>query len=495
VKRRTSFGIMARKGIKNLTTASARQASRRRRPPARWLVAAVASTFVVAAAVVLWLVFRPRPEPPTVVVFLLDTVRRDAVGCYGYSLNTTPNIDAVAADGVRFDRVVSTSGWTLPAVASLMTGTWPTVHGAMGRGVWLTPIRPELPMAAEILKGAGFATVGLANAAFVSPMVGMDRGFDVFDHRFTYNWDTRKADETIDAAIGELHKHRSEPCFYFIHLFDAHLDYDAPAEYTDRFTGGRHQPPTPLSLEAVLTLQTGPDGRQPPSADDIHYVRATYDAEVAFADANVGRFVDELKKLGLYDRSTIVITSDHGEEFWDHGGFEHGHTLHDELVLVPLVIKPPSEVAAAGRVVTPQVRLLDVMPTVFDILSVPMPASFEGKSLMPYIRGEVDRDLEALSESTLYGPEFVSLRGTRYAYILQMDGDDAGKGELFDWRKDPHETTNLAGDMPEVALELRTELLRMYNENAARAKNMSKPRPVDLSPARIRQLRSLGYIR
>jgi arylsulfatase A-like enzyme len=466
--------------------------TRRKRP---WVLAAIAVAVLVAGIVGIRVLNRPGPAPPTVVVFLLDTVRRDAFGCYGHPDDPTPNIDAVAAEGIKFDQAVSPSGWTLPAVASMMTGTWPTVHGAMGRGVRLTTIRPELPMATEVIKEAGFETVGFANAAFVSPMVGMDRGFDLFDHRYSYNWDARNADETIDAAIAELRKRKTKPSFYFIHLFDAHLDYGAPAEYTERFTGGRNLPPTPLKLEAILDLQSGPDRRDPPAAEDIRYVRGTYDAEVAFADANVGRFIDELKKLGLYDNSTIVITSDHGEEFWEHGGFEHGHTLYDELVVVPLVIKPPSAVETAERVVGSQVRLLDVMPTVFEFLSITKPTSFEGVSLVTYMTGETDDDLNALCESTLYGPMYIALRGPRYKYIQRLDATGDGGGALFDWRADPGETKDLSGDMPGVADELMAELVRWSSQNAARARNMSKPKVVDLSPARIRQLRSLGYIR
>jgi len=478
---------------RNKSQKNATRKPRRRRSLWPWLVAV--SVVVVAGALGFWKLYRPGTVPPTVVVFLLDTVRRDALGCYGHPSNPTPNIDAVAADGVQFDQAVSTSGWTLPAVASLMTGTWPTIHGALGRGVRLTPVRSELPMAAEVLKEAGFETVGFANAAFVSPMVGFDRGFDLFDHRYSYNWDARDADETVDAAIEQLRRRKTKPSFYLIHLFDPHLDYGAPADFTERFVGGRSRQATPLTMEDILDLQTGPERRDPPVADDIRYVRNMYDAEVAFTDENVGRFVDELKSLGLYDNCTIVITADHGEEFWDHGGFEHGHTLYDELVVVPLIIKLPAEINPPIPVIAPQVRLLDVMPTVFELLSVAKPESFEGVSLLPYMRGDVDRDLPALCESTLYGPSYVALRTAVYKYIHRLDGEGNGEGVLFNWRDDPGETTDLASEMPDIARQLRTELIRIYNGNAARAKGMSKPEVVDLSPARIRQLRSLGYIR
>lgn len=450
---------------------------------------------VLAAASGWWWMNRPGEPQPNVFVFLLDTVRQDALGCYGHPAGPTPNMDAVAADGVRFDQAVSTSGWTLPAVASLMTGTWPTLHGALGKGVVLTPIREEFPTAAEVLRSAGLETIGIANAAFVSPMVGLDRGFDVFDHRYSYNWDARRADETIDVALDELRQRRSKSGFYFIHLFDAHLDYDPPRELAAKYTAGRLEPTPPLNLDAVLGMQGGEDGKAPPSTDDVGYVRGLYDAEVNFIDIHVGRFIDKLKSLALYDKATIIITSDHGEEFWDHGGFEHGHTLYDELVRIPLIIKLPAAIEPASRVVEAQVRLLDVMPTVFEILSVNQPETFLGESLMSIIAGASDTKLSALCESILYGAPSIALRGPQYKYIMTLADDGTGKDKLYDWHEDPLELNDLSDEMPQVSAELRAELLELQGANLSQARAMSQPERVNLAPDRIQQLRSLGYIR
>jgi arylsulfatase A-like enzyme len=450
---------------------------------------------LAATAVAWWFSSRPGPPQPNVFVFMLDTVRRDAFGCYGHPGAPTPIIDALAVEGVRFDQAVSTSGWTLPAIASFMTGTWPVLHGAVGRGVVLTPIRGEVPTAAEVLRRNGFATVGIANAAFVSPMVGMDRGFDIFDHRYSYNWDTRRAEETIGAAITELRQRRSSAGFYFIHLFDAHLDYNPPPEYAAKFTRGRLDPPLPLTYEIALDLQSGENGEEPPLSSDVDYIRGLYQGEVSFVDSQIGRFIEELKSLGLYDHATIVVTSDHGEEFWDHGGFEHGHTLYDELVLIPLVIKFPTSMDLPGRVVQPQVRLLDVMPTVFEILGVTSPESFVGESLMSLVRGDTNADLDALSESTLYGAPLIALRGPRYKYIMELVEDATGEGKLYDWREDPLERNDLAAELPEKSDELRAALIGTYRNHLIAAQRMSSPQPVNLDPKRIDQLRSLGYIR
>lgn len=429
----------------------------------------------------------------SVVLVIIDTARRDAFGCYGNSLHPTPNIDAVAADGVRFEQAISPSGWTLPAVASLFTGTWPSIHGGLGRAVTLTQIREEIPTAAEVFKGAGLTTLGFANAAFVSPMLHLDRGFDVFDHRYTYNWDARRADETIDVALEHIRKNRSTSNFVMIHLFDPHLDYSPPPDYAFKYTRGRTLPALPLTLEACLQMCTQ-NGEAPPRPEDIGYVAAVYQAEINFVDAQVGRLVQELKSSGMYDRTTLIITADHGEEFWDHGGFEHGHTMYDELVRVPLIIKFPASVTPVRRVVNAQVRLLDVMPTAFDVLGIEKPATFLGESLLPYALGRTDKSLDAFCESTLYGPQLIALRTEKYKYVHRF-GEDGGTGELYDWHNDPAERNNLAGELPDVTLGMRTAVLGLHGELQKKSAAMSKPVVVDMSPQRIKQLRSLGYIR
>ena len=465
--------------------------------PAGWPKSKVLAIGIVVMAAVVWGWTRQgQPETkPNVFVIVLDTVRQDALGCYGRQAGPTPQLDSLASDGVRFDQAISSSGWTLPAIGSLMTGTWPTIHGAMGdHGTTLTPMRSETPTAAELFKEAGFGTVGFANAAFVSPMLGMNRGFERFDHRYSYNWDVRRADETIDAVISELHKRRDRSSFYFIHLFDAHLDYDPPGPLATRYTGGRNSPAPPLSMPKIKALGRGADAKEPPSDTDAAYVRSIYEGEIDFIDQHVGRLIHEIKVLGMYEQATIVVTSDHGEEFWDHDGFEHGHTLYDELILVPLIIKLPDSVKGTNPVVTPQVRVLDVMPTIFEIHSIDKPESFVGRSLLPLARGESSEDLIAFSESTLYGPPKISVRGPQYKYI-EMLQKGAARGELYHWGNDPGETTDLSSQHPEIARRLRDQLHAHQQKNLFLSKSMSKLRPVDLDPKHIQQLRSLGYIR
>jgi arylsulfatase A-like enzyme len=428
-----------------------------------------------------------------VVLVVMDTVRRDALGCYGAEHNTTPSIDAVAVDGVRFARAVSASGWTLPAVASLLSGTWPSIHGALGRGVTLSPVRPEITMAAEVMKSAGYRTAAYANAAFVSPKLGIDRGFDLFDHVYAFNRSTRRADETVDAAIGFVREHRGEDCFVMVHLFDPHLDYDPPGEFAHRFTGSRTTPAPPLSIEAVVDMQ-GQD-ESPPSPADSQYVHDVYLGEVAFMDLHIGRLVEELKSLGLYERSMIVVTADHGEEFWDHGGFEHGHTLYDELVNVPLVIKFPSDLHPSTRLVKWQVRTIDVMPTVFDYLAIQTPPGFVGESLLPFVRAEPPGHRKALSESLLYGSRRIAWRTAGYCYVQDIEEGREEIGELYNLGDDPKERVDLSAELPDVAEQMRRDCMETYLELLARAKSMSPLETIEMSPLEVQKLKSLGYIR
>jgi len=450
---------------------------------------------VIAAAVVLAAcTCAPSAPAPYVVVIVLDTVRYDALGCNGNPHRPTPHLDSLTVDGVRYENAISSSGWTLPAMASLMSGAWPSIHGGLGRGTNLSPVRAEVPMAAEVLKARGFATAGFANAAFVSPKLGFGRGFDVFDHVYAYNQDTRRANETIDAALAYVRDHRTEPTLLFIHLFDPHLDYDPPGNYRNLYTRGRSEPAPPLSLEACLTLQRNDDA-DPPSRDDIDYVSGVYLGEVAFTDAHIGRFLQEFETLGLYDDATIIVTSDHGEEFWEHGGFEHGHTLHDELVRVPLIIKFPAYVSLSRHVVPEQVRVLDVMPTVFDLHDIVPPESFIGRSLLPLARGGDNVERVAFSESVLYGTRMVSWRTSRYKYIHDIEAGEHALGQLYDCIEDPAERNDLRVALPDVAEAMRSDCMEFYLGMLAHARTMSPLEPIDMSPEEIDKLRSLGYIR
>jgi arylsulfatase A-like enzyme len=426
----------------------------------------------------------------------VDTLRQDALGCYGREEAATPNIDALAAGGVRFDQAISSSGWTLPSVASMLTGTWPSLHKALGKISRLTPITDTMPVLAEVYREAGWTTLGFANAAFLSPLLGLDRGFDLFDHEHAYNWDIRRADATVDAALAALDARPGEDVFLLVHLFDAHLDYDPPDGYLEPFVGARRTPEPPVSMKECLELRRD-EGQLPPSDEDLDYLRGVYQGEVAFVDRAVGRFVDGLRELGRWDRTTLVLTADHGEEFWEHGGFEHGHTLYDELVRVPLIVRTPGA-AATGREVERMVRTIDVPPTMLELSGLAAPASFEGSSLAPLLAGQDAGPVRpAFSQSTLYGAEKMAWRTDRWCLIVDQAREGEEAIELYDIVADPGQTRDLSRERPQVRDQLARALSRFSRDLEQRAATIPQPEVRDMGPSTIKKylesLEKLGY--
>jgi choline-sulfatase len=443
----------------------------------------------------------PEEKPPTgdeelVVIVIVDTLRRDALGCYGQPDARTPNIDGLAAEGVRFDQAISASGWTLPSVSSLLTGTWPSMHKALGKRSRLTPITDDLPVAAEVYAEAGYSTLGFVNAAFLSPLLGLGRGFEVFDHQHAYNQEIRRADETVDDALTAVSERPADDIFLLVHLFDVHLDYDPPDGYVAPFVGDRREPAPPLSMRECIQLQQ--DDETSPTEVDLEYIRGLYQGELAFVDLAIGRLVDGLKELGRWDKTTLVLTSDHGEEFWEHGGFEHGHTLYNELVHIPLIVRTPSSGAGPTHVVDRLVRTIDIMPTLFELSGIDYAPSFEGKSLTGDLQGETPRRIPAaFSQGTLYGAEKMSWRTERYNLIVDQAKQGPDAVELYDIVEDPLERHDISRSSPEITQELSQELRRFTNDLALRAQTISTPEVKDMAPSTINKylesIESLGY--
>ena len=428
-----------------------------------------------------------------VVVVVIDTLRADALGCYGAEGDPTPRIDAVAAEGTRFEQAVSTSGWTLPSIASLLTGTWPSVHKAMGKKTRLTPISADVPTAGEVLQENGFATGAVANAAFLSHLLDLDRGFDLFDHEHAFNREIRPADASVAAALDFVEEHRDGDFFLLLHVFDPHLDYDPRPEDCERFLGAEPDPAPPFNAQIIAKMIEAGGGT--PSAAQAAMLRAAYQAEVAFVDRSIGLLVDALRDMDLWDQATFVVTADHGEEFWEHGGFEHGHSLYDELVRVPLVVKTPASIPVAAPTTDAQVRVLDVMPTVFDVLGIQPPPSFVGDSLLPYVRGETRESRPTFLEGTLYGLDCEGYRGDRYKYLVSKNEQKVVREELYSWRTDPGEERNLVTQRPAVLAEMRSAHARMRAE-IDRAAATTRPGEVqNIRPDTLFQqsIDSLGY--
>jgi arylsulfatase A-like enzyme len=409
-----------------------------------------------------------------VLLVSIDTLRRDHVGAYGYAKPTTPRLDALARQGVLCQDAVSTSSWTLPAHLSMLTSADPAAHGGvdMEHG-----FNHRVPTLAATLKKAGFATEAITSHLYVSAVYGVDDGFE----RLDFHQD-RKATEVANRAMEALDRIGDRPFFLFLHFYDPHWHYDPPESTRRLFAGEYHG--TITGRWQDFRGRTRADT----SAEDLDHLRALYDGEIRYTDDEIGRVLDHLKARGL-DRGTLVaVTSDHGEEFLEHGGFEHQKTLYEEVVRIPLAFAGPGIVA---RREPAQVTLLDVMPTILAWTRVDPLAPLRGQSL-----------LTSPGEREAYGETDHGAGGTRRLFLRAGEGRSKtiltfdrrserllGE-EWFELGADPGETVSVP-PRPEAAQAVRDRLLARWRE--ARARGVGAP-AVELTADQKERLRALGYV-
>lgn len=419
----------------------------------------VVLALIVAGGAALFFARRASTRPLNVLLVSIDTLRADRIGSYGYSRAQTPAIDALAARGVRFAQATTVAPLTLPAHASLLTGTFPTFHGVRDNGQFY--LGDEQVTLAEVLRSHGYRTGGFVGAFVLDRRWGIAQGFDTFVDEFDLSKyqlaagidaAQRPANEVVDRAVAWLREPSGKPFFAWVHLYDPHAPYAAPPEYASRF---------PQDMNGA------------------------YDAEVAFTDAQVARLLEALGSLR--DRTIVVVVGDHGESLGEHQEQQHGFFVYDAVTQVPLVVAGIPGVEP--RVVRDQVRIVDVVPTLLEVLAVPPPDSVQGTSLLPAARGS-RLELLALSESWYprfhYGwSELLAVRDGRYKFIA------APRRELYDTANDPGETRDLSGDNPRLAdaLERALQDLRAKTGSSTRP-----PEPQQVDPDVEERLRALGYV-
>ncbi len=455
-----------------------------------------------------------RPDLPDILLIVADTLRADALSCYGGSTRRTPALDALAAGGVRFADATAQASWTNPSTASLLTGVHPHEHGMVGyRG----RIRPEVRTLAEALSARGYYTAGIVANLLVSRSYGFDRGFQDWDqepdrrpmarHRHLLAARLLKAlgrsrsevlspgaSDMVGRALAVLSRKARAPRFLYLHLMDPHDPYTPPDDLAKAFDPGYAGSLSfkPGTLYAILR------GEQSVDEEDLRHARALYDAEVAGMDREVGRLFDALRERIHQGEVIVVFTSDHGEEFMDHGALGHEHTLYQELVHVPLLIARPG-VVGRGVVVREPVALTDVAPTILDLAGLPPEPAFRGRSLVPLMRGE---EAAAGGEEVVFTAEdYVGYRASSHRiraarsgalkvilYEPNVFGIGAWRRERFHLAADPGERDGDVPDRDELArLETR---LREWMAGAGAPAQAER----ELDPETERRLRALGYI-
>lgn len=420
------------------------------------------------------MIYSPRKSAESNVLFIIvDTLRADHMGCYGYEWNTSPNLDQLAGEGVLFKQAISQAPWTLPSVASIYTGRLPTSHLAgMKKGNSQAKLTRQ-PNFVELLRENGFYTAGLATNAYLSKDFGMDQSFDA--HYYRYKVD---AEHVSDLFCQWLDENADKKFFFLLHYFDPHQPYEMKQDFLP-LAGN----PAYRSQEQELERYRGD------CTKGQTRVVTAYDSEIAFADAQIERVFAKLRELGLFENTLIVFVSDHGEEFREHGGIDHGHSLYDELLHVPLIFRFPSRLPK-GKRIGAQVRLVDILPTVFDVVGMDFDTvNSSGTSLLSLMVGQTTESRDAVSEFLIRGSERKGIRSGRYKLIFSPDG---GEIELYDILADPCETANLAESMPEIRDTLMSKLRAELDQNAALY--MGEAEFPVLDEETRKSLKALGYI-
>ena len=353
----------------------------------------------------------PPATQPNILLISVDTLRPDHLHCYGYARDTSPNIDRLAAEGALFENVISSTSWTLPAHAALFTGLADTVHGCVDTDRRLEDSRHTL---AERLRESGYATVGFFSGPYLHPVFGLSQGFDEYIDCTSYPELSERVIErkgTVDGHQIETRAHSDitnprvyqqvrdwldagppQPFFMFIHMWDVHFDFIPPPPYDEMFdpdyqgsvTGERF-----LFNAAINTLMP---------KRDLEHVIALYDGEIAWTDMHIGKILDDLDSLGLRESTLVALVSDHGTEFFEHELKGHRQSLYDEVIRIPLIVRYPRRVPQGQRY-SEQVRIIDVLPTLLELVGAGAPPDTMGQSLVPLFEGgKLKRDNLAISE-------------------------------------------------------------------------------------------------
>lgn len=461
---------------------------------------------------------------PNIIIFLMDCVKRDHLSCYGYPVNTTPNIDKIAKEGTIFKNMVSTSGWTLPTHCSLFTGVYPSRHGASKERLYLDDRYPTM---AEILQREGYNTAGFSSVAYVSRETGLDRGFESFEESFREEGMRFKLDRynlkykiyrvlsflceatNHDIIPGKITNWKvknwfrkkldvSKPFFLFIHYIDAHKPYVFKKYYNQIFLKDKEK----INKSREIANYGWPDFTLKNNEIDKDIVTSLYDSKIFSIDYCIKEIIDLVKMNGQYDDTILILTADHGEIVT--GIFDHHFFITDEVLKIPLIIRYPM-LFKAGASNEDLASTVDILPTLLDAVGMEdykFMSHFQGKSLLRELKGERyvvaergkmnDPWLERLPElkKVESHPPFDciqrAIRTKQYKYIWTSDG----KEELYDILRDEKETYNIINESVEIAMELKKKLFEIVGTEYAEDIEKSAEIEEKLKKA----LESLGYI-
>lgn len=478
----------------------------------------------------------PATPPQGVILILADTLRSDHLSAYGYSRSTAPVLSSMAGEGVLFRDCVAQGTWTKVSGTSLLTGLYPTTHT-------VAEFSDRLPNSAttlaEVFRAAGYATLSTSSVLFTGKFTNLHQGFEELHERGSVSEDGSKtAREYVDRLLPWLEDHRDVPFFVFLHIFDPHDPFEPRQPYDTLWADPAQAEEHKRRTEKLKKVITNPFFRNrglPPTLEElrksgvekepfISHLLDWYDGSIRAMDVEIGRVLERLRTLGLEEKTLVVFTSDHGEEFLEHGRMFHGQTVYGELANVPLIVRQPGAVPQ-GLVVNDTVQSIDIMPTILELSGLAVPEGAQGRSLVPLFAaaepGPVrsagffqggDNAASAMPEQGSrpavtekpYEEEGASPNGKMESFAIIVDGwklihnrqrpGGEPEYELYDHRNDPLDTTDLAAEKPEIVQRLAHELDAWYEKVKAARLQPDSASTEGLSREELERLRSLGYI-
>lgn len=431
----------------------------------------------------------PESAPPQGVILVsIDSLRADRLHCYGHVRETSPTIDRLAREGARFTDVTSTTSWTLPSHMSMFTGRYTLSHSVVDDRQRLPAAIPTL---AEVMHTAGFTTGGVVSMIYLSSTYGFGRGFDMYDDQ------TIPARTLLDASRDEpapkvtelatrfLREHADQKFFLFLHFWDVHYDYIPPPPYDRMF-----DPDYQGTIDGVDFFFNEKVRRGMPQRD-LDHLLALYDGEIRWVDDHLAKIVDLLEELGVSDTTAVIITADHGDEFFEHGNKGHGRTLYREVVHVPLVIRAPG--VPAGTIIDTPASLVDIMPTVLDLVGAPVPQGVDGVSFLPALFGGGIPDDDRAVFADLYRKHKFVLKALRHSGAGSFHYNFQPPRVEFYAADDRAERQDLAKRQDWKRDDGLSAITDWLNDQWRVNRGLVKGRRVQLDDATSEQLRALGY--
>jgi len=431
-------------------------------------------------------------DRPNILFVSVDSLRNDHLGCYGYQRNTSPNIDEFSKDSTIFEKTICQAPWTKPSIGSMLTSLYPSVHGADSQGEHgdnfsaaqshnnVSVLNESATTLAEVLKNNGYATAGFTGGGYAHSFFGFSKGFD------TYN-DNAGGIKTVNYEIFDwLNRNNNKPFFIFTHFFDAHYPFKVIPKYSKMF--GSYKSSVNVDRQFEIDVNSG---KRKLNDEDIKRLVSLYDGGIYYVDEHLGQLFNMLKRMGCYDNTIIILTSDHGEGFMEHDLIAHADIMYNEVMRIPLIIRCPE--SGQGKVVQSQVRSIDIMPTILDMIGVESPPRIHGVSLRPMINEEMKDDLIAFSETERMGMQ----KAVMDSECKLMYNSLSNKSKFFDTKEDPGEKVNKADDND----ERMTHMIKLLDEwNNTMKKHKEKIEDGDtkkndkIDGIVIEQLKGLGYI-